>query len=272
MGLFGRKVSLTFGLPGTEGKEFTDLRIRFRVEHRKSGDPNKAIIEVYNLSKESSTLLQNPDVVVRLSAGYETPRQIFIGEPVKNGVTIRRETVDRVTRIEALDSGKAYQEARVDTTFATGTTLEEVLAVVSDSFGLPFGTTTIPENDVNYPDGLSLSGPSRDIMDTLAESVGADWFINDGVINFVDKDQPASLNGPLFSVSNGNLIGSPSPKEEGLIDIVSLLDPAIRPGTAFRVESEQFTGDYTARDVIFAGDSGWETPFYVNIVGERRST
>ena len=130
---------------------------------------------------------------------------------------------------------------------------------------------SIPDNTVSYPDGLTLSGPSRDIMDNLAESVGADWYINDGAIQFTDQGEPATLTGPLFSVSNGNLIGSPSPKEDGVLQIVSLLDPSIRPGAAYAVESEQYSGDYTARDVTFAGDSGYETPFYVTIIGDRRS-
>ena len=263
---------MSFGLPGSEGREFRDIRIRFRVEHKKTGDPNKAMIELFNLSPESAAILQDPAVVIRLSAGYETPRQIFIGEPVANGVSIKRQGVDRIVRIEALDSGKSYQESRIDVTFSTGTTFEEVLESVSDSFGLPFGATSVPDHNISYPDGITLSGPSRSIMDNLAESVGADWFINDGVIQFVDNTKAATLTGPLFSVANGNLIGSPAPKDDGAIEMVSLLDPSVRPGTAFRVESKQVTGDYTARDVIFAGDSGYETAFYVTIIGTRRST
>ena len=273
MGLFGRQVSINFGLAGTDGREFTELRIRFRTEMKRSSDPNKGAIEIWNLTKESAALLQNPDVVIRLSAGYETPRQIFKGNPVLNGVTIKRTGPDRIARIDALDSGTELAEARVCKTFSTGTSFFEVINELLNSTGLPIGTVAVPDNVGSYPDGVTLLGNSRDLLDTLAESVGGEWFVNDGIINFVGSNEPLQpLLGPLFSVANGNLVGSPVPKGEGLIEITALLDPSIRPGTPFRVESEQYTGDYTARDVTFAGDSGFDNPFYVTIIGTRRST
>lgn len=271
MGLFGRQVFLSFGLAGFEGREFRDIRIRFRVDQKRTSDPHKAVIEAWNLTRESAAILQDPKVVVRLSAGYETPRQIFVGEPIKNGVAIRRQGTERLARIEALDGGKAYQESRVNVTMSTGSTIEQILEEVIGSFGLPTGTIEIPENNLSYPDGVHLGGTSRDVMDRLMESLGAQWFINDGVINVVGTDAPVNVTGPLFSVAGGNLIGSPTPKDEGTIEIKALLDPDVRPGTPFRVESEQYSGDYTARDVIFTGDSGWDTPFYVTIIGTRRS-
>jgi len=272
MGLFGRHVSINFGLSGSEGREFDNVRVRFRVDMRRSSDPNKAVMEVWNLTKESASILQDPKVVIRLTAGYDTPRQIFVGEPIKNGVTITRQGTERIIRIEALDGGKSYQESRVGSTMATGSTFQQVIDEVLGSFGLPLGSIEIPENQISYPDGLNLSGTSRDMLDSLMESVGGQWFINDGVINVAGTNQPLNTTGPLFSVEGGNLIGSPSPKDDGVLEIKALLDPDMRPGTPYRVESEQYSGDYTARDVTFMGDSGWDTPFYVQVIGTRRSS
>ena len=272
MALFGRQVSLAFGTAGFEGREFTDLRVRFRIDQKSTSDPHKGIIEVWGLSKESSAILQDPSVYVRLSAGYETPRQIFEGEPIRNGVRVQRIATERQVKIEAMDGGRTYQDARVEETISAGTTFREALDRVMGSFDLPIGKVEVPDNQIMYTSGTNLSGPSRSLMDSLAESVGASWFINDGVINFVGQGKPIVLTGPLFSVANGNLIGSPTLKDEGVIELVTMLDPDMRPGTAFRVESEYTTGDYTAQSVTFVGDShGFENQFYCRIIGVRRN-
>ena len=41
----------------------------------------------------------------------------------------------------------------------------------------------------------------------------------------------------------------------------------MRPGRAFKLESETVSGFYVAEDVRFRGDSGWSTPFYVRVTG-----
>jgi hypothetical protein len=47
--------------------------------------------------------------------------------------------------------------------------------------------------------------------------------------------------------------------------VVSLLQPTIRPGRRFRLESRDYRGIYRAISVEHSGDSGWETDFYTRI-------
>ena len=54
------------------------------------------------------------------------------------------------------------------------------------------------------------------------------------------------------------------------IAIVGLLEPSMRPGRLFVVQSRQFNGVYIARDVTFVGDSGWDVAYYVQVRGRPR--
>ena len=69
--------------------------------------------------------------------------------------------------------------------------------------------------------------------------------------------------------ATGNLIGSPVPKSGGKLEVTALLAPTIRPGKVFGVESEDYSGLYTAEDVSFKGDTHGQS-WYVVAVGVAR--
>ncbi|MFA9271870.1 MAG: hypothetical protein ACEQSX_14160, partial [Baekduiaceae bacterium] len=89
---------------------------------------------------------------------------------------------------------------------------------------------------------------------------------------FVGAGEDTGETAVVFSAAAGNLIGSPTPKDGGKLEVKALLAPSIRPGKMFSVESADYSGRYVADDVEFNGDSGWETPFYVTATGTARSS
>lgn len=267
--LFGRQVVVQFGTPGTTGKSFSDLRVTFRVQMSRSSTPNTGSIQIYNLNPDSIALLQKPDAVIRLLVGYDVPRLIFQGEPIKGGVKLERQGPDRILSIEAQDGGRSYREARIEVSFATQTTLRQVLDAVSAQLGLPSGTIRI-DDDMRFPHGIVLSGSARDVLDRISRASGADWFVRDGVLQIVPTGGDTGEEAILFSVAQGNLIGSPAPTDQG-IEVRGLIEPSMRPGRVFRVDSEQYPGqDYVATDVEFVGDAGWDPTFYVTVRGRPR--
>ena len=265
MALFGRQVILQIGPEGGTARSFEGFRVTFDVKMSKSSTPNSAVIEAYNLNPTSIALAQDPTSLVRLFVGYDVPRQIFQGNPIANGVRLDRRGPDRVLRLELQDGGRAWQEARVSVSFATSTTLRQVYDAISAQLGLPAGTVRIAE-DFTFPQGVTLTGPARDVLDRLAVSTSSDWFIRDGAIQFIGATEDTGEQAVVFSATAGNLIGSPTPKDNG-IEVTALLAPSLRPGKTFSVQSADYNGLYVAGDVSFRGDSGWDRPFYVTAVG-----
>lgn len=268
MALFGRQVLLTLSNEDGQGKAFPGFRVVFDVKMSTSSTPNTAVIEAYNLNPASVALAQEPSSVIELSVGYDVPRLIFRGNPTKDGVRSERRGVDRVLHIEAQDGGRAFKEARVNVSFSTSTTLQQVTDEIARQMGLPTGTLRIP-GGVTFPHGITLTGPARDVLDRLASSYASEWYIRDGALQFLGAGEDTGEQAILFSADSGNLIGSPTKKDDG-VEVTGLLTPSLRPGKPFRVQSRDINGDFTATDVSFRGDSGWDRPFYVVAVGKPR--
>ena len=265
---FGRQVVLDFGLPGQQGRRFRDLSVTFRVEMTQAATPNKARIVARNLAADSVALLQRDGVVVRLLVGYEAPRLIFQGEPVRDGVDERYEGTDRVLTLDLQDGGRAYRLGRVSVSYATATTLGQVLDAVTEQLGVPLGTVEV-DRTIGLGRGIVLRGPARDVLDQIAEASEARWSIIDGALNIVPRTGQLSDQAVVFSADRGNLIGSPSRKDQGAVEVKGLIAPSLRPGKPFRVESAFVSGDYVATEVDFVGGLR-EQDFYVIARGRPR--
>ncbi len=269
MPLIDRQAILQIGPPGLPGREFRGIRGSFSIKMTRGNTPNKGKITADNLSRESASLMQQPKAVVRLTLGYDVPRLVFQGEPVKAGVRERKQGPDRLLIIEAQDGGLAWRSARLALAFDGPTTLGQVFDVVVEQLALPTGVIRI-DRSFQFPNGLTLYGKASDVLDRLAVMSDGDWFIRDGVVNLINRDGDTGEPAVKFSSVTGNLIGDPEPTDKGL-KITALLEPSMRPGRAFVVESERFNGVYIARDVSFIGDSGFDNSFYVVITGRPRT-
>ena len=271
MSLFGRQVILEFGRPGSTGKRFTDLSVTFRVTMSSRSAPHEAIIEARNLGPDSVALLQRDDVVVRLLVGYDEPRLIFQGDPVRDGVEERLEGTDRVLRIQAQDGGRVFRQTELNVSYTTATTSGQVFDAIASQMGLPQGAVTLAR-DIDYPHGVVLQGPAREVLDSLAEASNARWYITDGKLQVVPRTGAISERAVVFdgTTARPNLIGSPARKDGG-VEVKGLIAPTLRPGKPFRVRSAFITGDYVATRVEFVGGLR-EGDFYVIAQGRARRT
>lgn len=269
MALFGRQVVLQMGPPGGAGKRFEGFRIAFDIKMSTSSSPNEGKITAWNLAASSIALAQPSDAVIELYAGYGVPRLLFRGNPVADGVKLsRRGGVDTVLEIAAKDGGKVYKEARVSATFATSTTGQQAIDEILRQMGCPVGTVRVPEG-LRFNKGVTFNGLAREVLDRLADSTGSEWYFRDGALQFIGRGEDTGEEAVVFSAAAGNLVGSPSPKDGG-IEVTGLLAPTLRPGKPFVVESADYNGVYTATDVSFKGDSGYDRPFYTVASGTPR--
>jgi len=260
--LFGRVVRVEVGLAGQPGRAWEGLRVGFSVKRGVGRTPNKAEVSVYNLTRDSSRACQEAGAIVRLLAGYGAPSEIFTGAIDR---AVRNESgVDAETRIEAADGGRAFRSGWISKTFAAGTDTDQILRELAAAAGVSLGHVgTLPT--VRVTSGLTLCGPVRDCLDTLARTVGAEWSLQDGELQLLSPTGTTPEDAVILSPDTG-LVGSPVQTKEG-VELVALLQPTIRPGRRFLLQSRDFRGVYRARDVEHVGDSGWETDFYTRITG-----
>ncbi len=273
--LFGRVVVVELGQEGEAGKRFANLRTSFRVVHTRASAPNTLSLSLWNPNPITPALLDGSSPLARLLVGYAdavdpdapvVPRLIFTGQPVKNGRTTEKNGTERILRIEAQDGGRQYREARIDITIASPTTLSALVTLAAAAMRIPLGTVTL-DPDVALTQGFVGSGSARDVLDRIVLGQNADWMIRDGVLHVIPVGAAVPGLAPLFSSESGTLIGQPIRRERGKVEIRALLNPALRPGSPFRVVSRSVKGNFIAGDVVFVGDSGFDRPFYVETIG-----
>jgi hypothetical protein len=243
------------------------MRIKFDVLMNDGSTPNSAKISITNPAPDTISLAQQEGAVVRLLVGYSSgggvERLIFHGEPIPDGIEERRESTDRVLSVEAQDGRTAYTGTFMDVSYASEQTARQVFQVVADELGLPIGAYDIGD-DERFPYGRALSGTARSILDDLCGMVGRQWTIRDGTLQIWETGTTTGEDAILFTPTTG-LVGSPTKTDTG-VEIKALIDPSMRPGRAFRVESEAISGDYRCTECRFRGDSRG-SEFYVEVVG-----
>jgi len=260
--LWGRRVLVQF-----DDLLFDGLRVSFEVTKTLKGEPNKATISVYGIDPETYQILQakGRDLVVQLFAGHEIPGLIFQGNPVKNGLEYKINPPERVLTIEAKDGYKAYQRGRLKKSYTGEVTLAQVVEEAAAQLGLPVDMVEIP-GDIRFTQGIHLRGPAHRVLDRLAQSVGSDWSIQNGKLQFLPKSKVRRNSGPLYSTDLNNIVEHPTRKEKG-IEMVTILDPSLAPGDRFEVRDAEvpfFNGVYKASAVRHNGDTH-DVAFYTEI-------
>ncbi len=259
--LFGRVVRVEVGQPGAVGRAWEGLRVGFSVRRTLKRSPNKAEITIYGLTADSFRACQEPGAVVRLLAGYDGAPSLLFQGGIERAIR-QLVGVDSETKIEATDGGREFRAGWISKTFASGTDTEQILRELAAAGGFSLGQISdFPT--VRITSGLTLCGPVRSCLDTLARTVGGGWSLQDGELQVLSATGTTAEDAVLISPESG-LVGSPTQTKDG-IELVSLLQPTIRPGRRFRLDSRDFRGVYRAGDVEHSGDSGWESDFYTRI-------
>ena len=296
MGLFGRLVNVAVGQAGLPGLLVSGLRVNFRVKMSQASTANEATIRIWNPNPATIALLEEgpvPTVVLQVGYGQaldplaKVPRMIFTGGVIKDGLTVRKEGPDRIVEIEAKDGGFEIAGTIINLTFKTPTAMSVVIASVAFEMGLITGSIVLavgpatPVPDPVLANGGVFNGQASAILDRIAASLNGAWWVTDGVFFFQSPGTVPVVQGdaPLFSSITGNLIGAVKPKDRGGVEVRALLDASLRPGAPFAIETvDALTGltkkpqVYTATDVVFEGDSGFDTPFYVTVTGRLPGT
>lgn len=263
---------------------------RFRVEKTLKPDPNKAVIEVYNLSAESMAALSEQaqsdksaykkgltapaadgSISVKLEAGYvDNIDQIYFGD--LRTVVSESNGNDWVTSIGSVDGDKALKTSRCNLSFGPKTPLEVALAAVLKTLGLGLGnlqtvTKKLQSGSLVLPRGAVLSGPTSRIITDICRSADIEWCVEDGYPTFVDLNMALAGKAVVVSPSSG-LVGSPSVDAEGKLTCQTLIIPGLRCGRLVQVNAAMVKGQYRIEKITYDGDTSGNN-WYATIEGTR---
>jgi len=212
-------------------------RLKFKVEKTDGSEPNKASINIYNLSLESRNFIERKNSVVFLKAGYQNAiGLIFFGDIAENGVKQKREGPDIITTIEAGDAEAILSEAHLELSLARGATTLQIIEAAARELNLSVGV----KKDIiskTYSAGFSFSGSVKKLMDEVTRFSKVVWSIQDGELIIMNEKSNDGKEAVLLSKDSG-LIGIPT-KLKDAYEFTSLLNYSIRPKRLVKIETSQ---------------------------------
>lgn len=246
------------GLPGTTGKSWdSSFYIKAHVERVIGSTPNKAKVEIYNLSPVSLKYLEMPGQVLQVLAGSPVAGVIFYGEIPKTGVKTEIKHPNQVTTISATDGKTALHSGYFMASYPSGTTRSQIVTDLLAANALPRGYMC-PLSERVYRAPVAFSAPIEHVLDELYSGEPVVWSLQSNTFVLIHDDLPMPGSAVVVSSKTG-MIGSPQISDKGC-SVKFLQVGAISPGGLFQIQSRLKTGSYKATKVVTDVDSEllWE--------------
>ena len=246
--------------------DLSNLAIRFKVKSSLKPEPNVADVEVYNLSDQNRSILeqlQTPNL--RLIAGLgDRAHQIFLGQ-VRTCYTVV-EGPDRITKFSSGDGEQAILGTRIRATYGNQIQIDTAIQDIAKVLGVGVGNLAPIANKLRskgiasiYPQGVALSGNAWRELETICRSCGLEATIQDGALLITELGKAMEGFAVNLTPSTG-LIGSPTADNNGTTNCVALIMPELRPGmkvqmdslatgkAVYRIYDAEYTGDTHGQD------------------------
>lgn len=274
---FGRAVRVRIGTITVDSTDSLEsLRVAFSVKRDKSRDPDSAELVLFNLSEATRSSLDGHErLLCRIEAGYrdEGVKQIFFG--YMHDVVHSKDGTEWVTQISIVDDAKKKRSkvTRVHHSFAKNSSIAQALKTLVKATGIPegnlaqFAAVARLRGSPLLPRAWNAHGQALEELNGFCRSMGWEFSIKEGAFQFIEIGAALLGTGPLIYKESG-MIGAPSVDSEGNVTVISLMLPDIRPGQAFRVESDiNGSGTYFATAVEHLGDTHGKD-WYAKIEGQ----
>ncbi len=251
------------------GIEIVDHDIKFKVVRSLKPEPNPCEITIVNLNEQTRSMVTTVPTRVRLEVGYRDDMRLLFAGDVKKASGSYLEGVDWNTKLLLGDGIRAFANARVSRSYASGTTFRIILRDVALSLGLelPVEFSARPELDNRLSTNEVTMGWASDEFTRLLAQYGYHWSIQNGRL-YVPLDEvsdPGSIH--LIDSSNG-LIGTPSqgvPDKSGKPPTTTCkvaVRPELNLGDKFQLNSKSVKGLFKIQQLTSEGDTSgddWQT-------------
>lgn len=248
------------------------LDVRFSVERSLKPEPNTAEIQIWNLSPDHRSQLEELDrVSCTIEAGYADRMSLLYAGTIRTTFT-ERQGPDLVTTLHTGDGEKEYQQSRINLSIAKGTPNVSVLDQVVAKLGIDVGNLAsaagaLAAEPLIFPAGGVLSGSASQILSRIAQSLGFEWSIQGGALQILRTNAGLAATATKLTPDTG-LVGVPSVDTKGILTAQALLIPEIFPGRLVVLESARLSGNYRIQKCAYTGDTAG-AEWYVSIEAKK---
>ena len=228
----------------------TDFDMEFDIPFDDDMVANEAEFIVYNLTDNTANKFKVGNSIC-MTAGYGTDRGIIFQGFISK-VQTKKQGVDRVTTIYALDDVKYTPQMMAEKTYAEGAKASKILKDLLDRTGLEIAVFK-PDRDYTYDSETKLEGSLTENIKEYSDVCGVSTYIYKQKIYCRPIKDGDNLR---FSInSNTGMIESPEPFEEertneNYVDTVKgfninmILQHRIATAGIVKVDSNDYNGEY----------------------------
>lgn len=217
--------------------------------------PNPAAIKIYNLSESTRTEMEKNVLAVTVHAGFDNVYQLVTTGDCKRCWSYREGT-DIITEIRVGDGILAYAGARMTRSYKPPIQAVRVLSDAAKSMGLKLPPEAEQSSELKaaLAAGISVHGPTRDILTRQLAPYGLTWSVQNGQLQILADEQTRPGSAILINAEAG-IIGTPErsypdkPGGKSEVKFEVSLYPAIVPGSLIKLESEFLNIVLKATDV-----------------------
>ena len=236
------------------------LRTKFKIQKEQSSASNKALVSVYNLDTDSlSDALKSKEATLQLVAGYETAfGRLFKGDIID--VRTERFGADVITELECATSFRKKNDTTISTRLAPGSTSRDILQTLADTIGLNDAEKAFRaplEAVKTYPRGLVLEGNASELLGRFCGDLGILWTSDDDALSIVSEKERIDATKILVSLDIKSGLLSVSKNLAG-VSAVSILDHRLTPGTQVEISYDGIEGLFVCKNIEFKGDTHGE--------------
>jgi hypothetical protein len=256
---FGRVANLIVSSTtlGT-GRDLSQMHFRFSVKQADNETPNNMVVTIYNLNDATVNEIISQYDAVALQVGYEgIGLQVIFNGTIKMFRRGKSNATDRFLEISAADNDLGYSYGIVNATLGPGASQADVLRKAAAAMGTQVDSNTqslVSTGGVVFPRGKVLFGLARIQCRTIADTLGARWSSQAGIITFISNTGYLPNEAVVLSPTTG-MIGVPEDTPDG-INVRCLLNPLIKVGCPVQIAESDIVAISTTQAVQSANPGG----------------
>jgi len=224
----------------TAGRQF---KITFEILQDFGGFVSYCDLAIYNLSADTANNAFKKGDKIAFRAGYQdTIDSIFIGT-IKNILRERRGP-NTITRLICRGGRQADESKQINETLGVNTRITDIIKACGKALDYPIVIEDSQFADIDpYPRGYVLNGDPRVYMDNLAKTHDFSYIVENERMIVVRNN--AFRQGDVHVVSQFTGMESIPEITEVGADVIIRLNPRIRIGGRYRIESELATFNFS---------------------------
>ncbi len=254
-GMFNRVAVIESGAVKIKSDE---IDLEFEIPFDDDLEADEAEIRVYNLTKNTiKNLVVNKSITV--TAGYKGDTGVIFSGVISKVIT-KRQGVDKLTTIRAIDSNDLKEKDLAEITYAKGTKASYILKDLINKTHLPIAAFE-PKKDHTYKEKVTVNGGLMENIRKYSNVCGVSTYINKG------KVYAQHIKTYVQNISKGNtgyfnanadtgLINSPEEYTEEIsgegdttetisgYELELLLQHRLTTGSVVKIKSFEVSGEY----------------------------